>query len=154
MSTRILFPALAFFLFINNAFSQITIEQCQEKARANYPLVNQYGLIEKSREFNLSNAAKAWLPQVSLNAKATWQSEVIELPFTMPGIGEMDQDQYQATIEISQTLWDGGATHARKEMYEASAEIDKQKYEVDLYAIRERVNQLYFGILFLKACFI
>jgi len=150
MSTRILFPALAFFLFINNAFSQITIEQCQEKARANYPLVNQYGLIEKSREYNLSNAAKAWLPQVSMNAKATWQSDVTELPFTMPGIGEMDKDQYQATIEISQTLWDGGATRARKEMYEASAEIEKQKYEVDLYTIRERVNQLYFGIIFLN----
>ncbi|MDX9932458.1 MAG: TolC family protein [Bacteroidales bacterium] len=150
MSTRILFPALAFFLFINNAFSQITIEQCQEKARANYPLVNQYGLIEKSREFNLSNAAKAWLPQVSLNAKATWQSEVIELPFTMPGIGEMDQDQYQATIEISQTLWDGGATRARSAMYKASADIENQKYEVDMYALQERINQLYFGILLLN----
>lgn len=150
MSTRILFPALAFFLFVSNAFAQITLEQCHEKARANYPLVNQYGLIEKSKEYNLSNAAKAWLPQVSMNAKATWQSEVTELPFTMPDIGEMDKDQYQATIEISQTLWDGGATRARKEMYEASAEIEKQKYEVDLYSIRERVNQLYLGILLLN----
>ncbi|HPE99566.1 MAG TPA: TolC family protein [Bacteroidales bacterium] len=150
MSTRLLFLLLLCTVLSYTSHAQLTPEQCYEKARANYPLVNQYGLIEKSESYNLSNAARAWLPQVSLSAKATWQSEVIELPFTMPGIGEMDQDQYQATLEVSQILWDGGSTSARSAMYKASADIEKQKYEVDMYALQERINQLYFGILLLN----
>ncbi|HCB63227.1 MAG: transporter [Bacteroidetes bacterium GWF2_43_63] len=150
MSTRLLLLLLLIASIPATSHAQLTLEQCYEKARNNYPLVSQYGLIEKSEAYNLSNAAKAWLPQLSFSAKATWQSEVIELPFTMPGVGEMDHDQYQATLELSQTVWDGGATGARREMYKASSELEKQKYEVDLYTIKERVNQLYFGILLLN----
>ena len=36
-------------------FAQLSIEACYEKARANYPLIKQYGLIEKTKEYNLSN---------------------------------------------------------------------------------------------------
>jgi len=150
MSTRLLFLLLLCAMLSYTSHAQLTPEQCYEKARAQYPLVQQYGLIEKSESYNLSNAAKAWLPQVSFSAKATWQSEVVELPFTMPGIGEADKDQYQAAIEVSQTLWDGGSTSARSAMYKASADIEKQKYEVDMYALQERINQLYFGILLLN----
>jgi len=150
MSTRLLLLLLLIASIPATSHAQLTLEQCYEKARNNYPLVSQYGLIEKSEAFNLSNAAKAWLPQISFSAKATWQSEVIELPFTMPGVGEMDHDQYQATLELSQTVWDGGATSARREMYKASSELEKQKFEVDMYTLQERVNQLYFGILLLN----
>jgi len=153
---------LIFTLFITiQTFSQLSIEECYEKARANYPLVKQYGLIELARDYNFSNAAKAWLPQVQLSAKASYQSDVTKIPINfsqipIPQLAAMDipelsKDQYGATIEVSQTLWDGGATEARRKVIAASAEAEKADLEVSLYAVKERVNQLFFGILMCDA---
>ena len=95
--------------------AQYTIDLCQEKARNNYPLIRQYGLIENSRDYNLKNAGTAYLPQVSFQVKASYQSEAIELPFSIPGITmpSFDKDQYSAVVQIDQTIWDGGATSAK-----------------------------------------
>ena len=68
-------------------FAQLSIEACYEKARANYPLIKQYGLIEKTKEYNLSNAAKGYLPQVTFSAQATYQSDVTEIPIDLDAIG-------------------------------------------------------------------
>jgi len=130
----------------------LSIKTCQESARNNYPLVKQFGLIEKTAEYNISNANKAYLPQLNLTAKATYQSEVTRLPITIPGImiPELTKDQYQAAVEVSQLLWDGGVIKAQKKSIQASIEAEKQKLEVDLYALNERVNQLFFGIILLN----
>ncbi len=141
--------------------SGITLDSCRIKARNNYPLIKQYGLIEKTRDYNLSTVSKAWLPQVSLGVRATYQSDVTEIPaalcnaisaitgqpFSMPSL---HKDQYQAVVEVNQLIWDGGILSSQKKSMEASAEIDKQKTEVDLYALNDRIHQLYFGILLLK----
>jgi len=142
-------------------FAQLSIEACYEKARANYPLVKQYGLIEQARDFNLSNAAKAWLPQVQLSAKATYQSDVTKIPIDfsqipIPGMADMkipdlSRDQYGATIEITQTLWDGGISEAKRNIINANAIAEKADLEVNLYTLKERVNQLFFGILLCEA---
>jgi len=141
------------FLFFNVLiFSQeITLNGCLEKARENYPLIKQYGLIEKTLEYNLSNAGKAYLPQLSLNARATYQSEVVSLPASIPiTIPQLSKDQYAATLDVNQVLWDGGVTSAQKVNIKASAAAEKQKLEVDLFALNERVVNLFFGILLLN----
>jgi outer membrane protein TolC len=130
--------------------AQLTIDQCQEKARQNYPQIKQFALIEKSAEYHLSNAGKANLPQVTLSAKATYQSDAIHLTLPLPsGTVSIQQgkDQYQAVAEVTQTLYDGGITSTQKKIARANAETDKQKLEVELYALRDRVNQLFFGCL-------
>lgn len=151
-------------LFLMLCFTQlsgITLDSCRIKARNNYPLIKQYGLIEKTRDYNLSTVSKAWLPQVTLGMKATYQSDVTEIPaslgnaisaitgqpFSMPSL---DKDQYQAAVEVNQLIWDGGIISSQKRSMEASAEIDKQKTEIDLYALNERIHQLYFGIMLLN----
>ena len=93
-----------------------------------------------------------YLPQVSLTAKASYQSDVTEIPVALPGIDirGIRKDQYQAMLQLDQVVWDGGNIRARKEVTRATSEVDKQKLEVDMYAINERVNQLFFGILLLK----
>lgn len=58
------------------AQERITLGECYEWAHANYPQIRQYGLIEQTERYNLSNAAKGWMPQLSVNAKATYQSDV------------------------------------------------------------------------------
>jgi outer membrane protein TolC len=130
----------------------ITLDICQQKARELYPLTKQFGLIEKTSEYNIANANKAWLPQVNFTAKATYQSETTKLPISIPNviIPELTKDQYNAALDVSQTIWDGGVVKAQKNIIKAQAESEKQKLEVDLYMLKERVNQLYFGILLLN----
>ena len=65
---------------------ELTLEECQQQAQAHYPLIKRYGLIEKTKEYNISNAGKGYLPQVSLSAKASYQSDVTEIPVDLPGI--------------------------------------------------------------------
>jgi outer membrane protein TolC len=153
------------FLFLS--FSIITFGQtlnldtCQKRARENYPLLKQYGLIEKTADYNLSNANKAYLPQVSLLAKATYQSDVTAIPENLGQVltqlsGQpvsfpvLSKDQYQAALEVNQLVWDGGVVNAQKKMIKASSEAEKQKLEVDLYALNDRINNLFFGIMLIK----
>ncbi|GHT64565.1 transporter [Bacteroidia bacterium] len=132
-----------------NAFPQLTIEKCQEKARNNYPLIKKYNLIEQSKDYNLSNAQKAYLPQLQVSAKATYQSDVVKIPVQIPGldIPALHKDQYMAVAEANQLLWDGGVVQSQKRIVKANSEVEKKQLEVELYAIEERVNQLFFGIL-------
>lgn len=139
-------------------FAQLSIEACYEKARANYPLIKQYGLIEKTKEYNLSNAAKGYLPQVTFSAQATYQSDVTEIPIDLDAIGltgvkipSVSQDQYKMELALSQTLWDGGAIRSERKALRTQAEVDQRDMDVNMYTINERVNQLYFGVLLADA---
>ena len=137
---------------------QLTIEECYRKAQANYPLIKQYGLIEKTKEYNLENAGRGYLPQVKFSAQATYQSDVTEFSFDagqlgIPGlrIPTVDRDQYRMEIGIEQAIWDGGAIRSQKEILQAEAEAGRKSTDVDLYAVNGRVNQLFFGILLADA---
>ena len=136
-----------------DAFAGITVEECREKARNNYPLIKKYSLIEQSKDYSISNAQKAYLPQLQVSAKVTYQSSVIEIPLKISGldIPALHKDQYMAVAEANQLLWDGGAVQSQKRIVEARYEVEKKQLEVELYAIEEQVNQLFFGILLFDA---
>lgn len=132
-------------------FGQVTIEECYLLARENYPLVRQYELIRQSEGYDVGNASKSWLPQFSLSGRATWQSEVTRIPIDLPGydIPALSKDQYQILAEVSQVIWDGGAAKASKASARAEGEASRAQYEVDMYALRQRIDDLYFGVLLL-----
>lgn len=140
---------LFFLLFVFVNAQAITVESCQDAARANYPLIKQYRLIEQTANYNVSNANKGYLPQLTLSAKGTLQSDAISITVAGNKMTQ-DKDQYQAVLEASQVIWDGGVIKAQKQINAAGSEIEKKKLEVDLFALNERVNQLYFGILLLN----
>ena len=125
------------------ASAQLTLEECQRKAQDNYPLVTQYQLIRLSEEYSLANAAKGNLPQISLNATT--------LPFEVPGVSfrGMPKDQYQVMVEVRQNLWDGGIIRNRKKQISAASEEATRQLDVSMYAVNERVNEVFFGILLL-----
>ena len=143
--------SFSFLLYVAGAYAQITLEECQRKTQDNYPLVHQYGLVEKTKEYNLENAAKGYLPQFALSAKASYQSDVTEIPAKLPGVDlkGLSKDQYQVMLELQQKIWDGGGIRMQKKQTIAEAEVEKEKLNVDMYALNDRVNDLYFGILLL-----
>jgi len=143
--------SLSFLLFVSGMYAQITLEECQRKTQENYPLVHQYGLVEKTKEYNLENAAKGYLPQFALSAKASYQSDVTELPVKIPGVElkRLPKDQYQVMLELQQKIWDGGGIRMQKKQTIAEADVEKEKLNVDMYSLNSRVNDLYFGILLL-----
>lgn len=138
----------AFFILplLAQAQTTLSIDSCYALARRNYPLTKQFGLIEKTKEYSISNANKAFLPQISLTAIGGY---VMGLPsFAAPGeTAESHNAQFIGIGQINQTLWDGGATRTKKNIASATAEVDKSNLEVNLRSMRDRVNQLYFGIL-------
>ncbi len=146
-----IFCTVLFTLLSFTIYGQLTIQDCYEKARVNYPQIKVYGLIGQSKEYNLTNASKGYLPQFSLSAKATYQTEVTEIPISIPGVDipTINKDQYQAVAEVNQTIWDGGVIKSQKERIEADYEVERNQYEVDMYALNERINDIFFGILML-----
>ena len=101
-----------------------TLEECQQAAERNYPLIQQYGLIEKTTELTMANIQKGWLPQISASAQATLQSDVTAFPdqimkvYQQMGIDMqgLRKDQYRVGIDIQQTVFDGGTIRSQKEI--------------------------------------
>ena len=133
--------------------SDLTLEQCYDSARANYPVIRQFDLLERTEQFTLENIKRSFLPQLNLSARVSWQSDVTKLPFEMPGmnIEWMEQDQYQLVLELKQLVYDGGMVRARREWQKARTAADRQQAEVELYALHQRIDQVYFGILLQNA---
>lgn len=138
--------SLCFLLFAtigNINAQQITLDQCNEMATQNYPLIKQYSLIEKSKEYTISNANKAYLPQVSITAIEGY----VFGDFPSMGTGDDSKFKFIGLGQINQTIWDGGATKTQKNIIKTSSDADKASIDVSMYELRSRVNQLYFGIL-------
>ncbi len=127
----------------------LTIEDCYQLAKENYPLVKQRELITKSKEFSIQNIANGLLPQINFMGQATYQSAVTKIPIKVPGmdVPELSKDQYKVYGEVTQSIYDGGLIKEQKKLQEANSAVEEQKLEVDLYTLKERINQLFFGAL-------
>lgn len=126
----------------------LTIDSCYARAQRNYPLIKQYDLIGKTKDYTISNANKAWLPQLSITGIGAYIISglpTISIPYSQPV--EKKDLQFIGIGQLNQTIWDGGATHTQKEVAKASAAAEKASVDVAMFEIRERINQLFFGIL-------
>ena len=138
--------------------AQVTLEQCVAQARDNYPLIRQYGLLERTRDVNLSDINKSWLPQINLYGQGSVQNETPSFPESLSGlvsrsgtpVSGLDEWQYKVGADISQPLWDGGTSKARRRVERAQDTERQAAADVRLYAVRQRVEDLYFGILLLE----
>jgi outer membrane protein TolC len=137
------------FLSAAKAQSTLTINEVYALARKNYPLIKQRGLLAKTKEYSVSNAAKGYLPALSVNGQATYQSAVTAFPLTLPGFKapQVSKDQYKIFGELDQVIYDGGVIKNQEQTAEANEVIQQQSLEVELYALYDRVNQLFFGAL-------
>ena len=130
------------------AHAQTTLDECIGWAYDNYPQIKEMSLIEMTKGIDLKNAAYAWLPHLNISGKATWQSEVVEIPMDIPGMDiNIPHDQYGLTAEFTQQIWDGGTSRSQKELAEAGAEVKKTQLETNLWSIRSRVQNVFLGII-------
>ena len=135
-----------------------TLEECQQAAERNYPLIRQYGLIEKTTALTVANIRKGWLPQVSAQAQATYQSDVTawpdEMKTMMTGMGidmkGLKKDQYRVGVDVQQTVFDGFAIKNQQRIAREQGNVQSAQTEVSLYAVRRRVNEMYFSLLMLE----
>jgi outer membrane protein TolC len=125
---------------------------CHDSAEMNFPLANQKEKYRQLSELQQQNMQSNYLPTLNFNAKATYQSEVVGFKIGIPGIDvpEMPKEQYSANVEIKQLIYDGGNIKAAQKVNEQSAAINIQKVEVDIFKIKEQINQLYFNCLLLQ----
>jgi outer membrane protein TolC len=144
---------LIFCLFFSQLASAqtITLEQVQQKARQQYPLLKQKDLIQQVKDINIENLRKGFLPQVSVSGQATYQSEVttVKIPFPGVSIEPLSKDQYKVVADVNQMIYDGGLLKQQTAFQKMNAEVEEQKIEVELYKLTDRINQLYLGILFI-----
>ena len=137
------------------ATAQTTLYDCQKWAAENYPLLKRYELLLATTDYTVANINKGWLPQLSAGAQATLQSDVMSLPDGLKSIMSqagynvkgLKKDQYKVAIDVSQTIYDGGSIKAAKQAARAEGEAKARQNDVDMFAIRDRVNNLFFGIL-------
>ncbi|MGE5383545.1 MAG: TolC family protein [Omnitrophica WOR_2 bacterium] len=156
-SSKTFSPLLLLLILISTSLvaqqNNLTLKTCQELAMKNYPLVSNLELVKLSGDYSVSNVKSAYLPQISVNGQYTIQSDVTQLPLKLPNIiiPEISKNQYKAYAEVTQLVYDGGTVKNQKENVIAQSKIEEENLNVELYKIKERINQLYFGILLLKS---
>lgn len=135
-----------------------TLEECQQAAEKNYPLIKQYGLIDKTTQLTVKNIQKGWLPQVTASAQATYQSAVTAWPESMQTMYQqmglsmkgLRKDQYKIGVDLQQTIYDGGAISSQRNIAQQEGKVQEVQMETNLYQVRRRVNEMYFSLLLLN----
>lgn len=129
--------------------AQLTLEDCYKLALQNYPSVKQRALIAKTADYTVENIQKGYLPQLNINGQAAYQSAVTALPIKIPGVAipALSKDQYKLYGELDQVVYDGGEIKQQKQLEKTNEAVSEQQLEADLYQLKDRVNQLFFGVL-------
>jgi outer membrane protein TolC len=127
----------------------LTLEQCYQWTQEQYPLTVQKQLVQQVSQLNLKNVQSEFLPQVDLQAQATYQSDVTQIPIRLPemAVPTLSKDQYRAIVQVQQLIYDGNAVEYRKKLLQSATAVEAQKLDVELYALKNRINSLYFALL-------
>ena len=151
MKQKVLFIGMWLgFVSVGHTQSTLTLDECYRQAETHSPQAGQTRLIQEATELQLKLLNRNFMPQSRLNGQATWQSDVTSVPIKLPNfeISPPPKDQYKLTLDVTQSIWDGGTIQKQKAVAVANQLADQQKVTVDLYQLREQVSSLYFGALF------
>ena len=141
------------FLFLvsfTNAQQKITLDDCYALVNKNYPIAKQTELLQQKSGFEIESLNKGKLPKIDLNGQATYQSAVTGLPISLPNVTPLNKDQYRATLDVNQLLYNGGMIDANSKLKESQTKTQQQQVSVNLYQIKTKINQLYFSVLLVQ----
>ncbi|HWC52955.1 MAG TPA: TolC family protein, partial [Chitinophagaceae bacterium] len=139
-----------FSIFNLQAQQSLSLQQAYDLAQKNYPLIKQRELLKQTTGLTIDNLNKGYLPQFSLGGQATYQSEVTTIDVPIPGFkfNPPSKDQYKILADLNQVIYDGGVIKQQKNIQQMNEEVNQQKIEVDLYTIKDRINQLFLGVIY------
>ncbi|MFT5754963.1 MAG: outer membrane protein TolC, partial [Flavobacterium sp.] len=143
---------LLFFITISNAQQKLTIEECYALVDKNYPLAKQNQLLQQRANYETKALNKAKLPTIGLNAQATYQSAVTQFPISLPNvtINPLNKDQYRATVDVNQLLYNGGIIDANVQLKGVQTKVQQQQVAVNLYPLKSKVNYYFMSVLLLQ----
>jgi outer membrane protein TolC len=152
---RLAFTLLSIFIVIS--VNAQTLEECRRLAREHYPEIKQYNLISLTEQYNLSNAARGWIPQILIAGQATYQNATTAYPDAFKALLQangidaegLQKEQYRVAVDISQNIWDGGESKVKRAIASAEAAEQRSQVDVNLNQLQSRVDALYFSILLL-----
>ena len=146
----------AFPVSAQTASRQYTLDSCYVLARDNYPMMKQYGIIQKLGELSARDALSVYVPQITLGGEAAYYSDVVAFPdkieelfsqFAGMDFEGLKNDQYKVLLDINQNIWDGGYSGAKKQAAIAEAQVSAMETATELYKLKSKVTEVYFGIL-------
>ena len=152
---RLAFTLLSIFIVIS--VNAQTLDECRRFAREHYPEIKQYNLISLTEQYNLSNAARGWIPQILIAGQATYQNATTAYPDAFKALLQangidaegLQKEQYRVAVDISQNIWDGGESKVKRAIASAEAAEQRSQVDVSLNQLQSRVDALYFSILLL-----
>jgi outer membrane protein TolC len=151
-----------FFIFLSvTVWSQTTdsvsLQQCYVAALKAQPLNQNADLYSKLSDMNVKSFGTAWLPTITLAGQATWQSDVTKVDISLPpqlassvNFPSPSKEQYKATVELRQTIYDGGLTKNRKQVEIKDGMLNILQVSVDASKVKETINNLYFSYILSK----
>lgn len=140
---------LAFLSLLQTApKDSVSLSECYRLAKKNYPLSKNLALQDKVTALNADVAGTGYYPQINVSGQATYQSEVTS--FSLPGPGgppPVSKDQYEAALDVTQVIFNGGRVGAKQDLERAKGRRKKNQTRVDMHKVRSQVDQVYYGIL-------
>src|SRR5947207_2301577 len=132
--------------------SRLTLSQAYDLAEKNYPVTRQKDLVRQTEDITVENLRRGYLPQPTLSGQATYQSDVTGIDISLPGIKIQSpaKDQYKVLADVNQVVYDGGLIKQQQKATQLNTEVEEQKIEVELYKLKDRINEIYLGVLFLE----
>jgi len=149
---RWLLPLMVFSNLVSaQTIDRLTLPQTYDLAQKNYPVIKQKELVKQTANITIENLGKGYLPQFTMNGQATYQSDVTGFNISLGGINIQapDKDQYKVLADLNQLIYDGGVIRQQKVAAQLDADVQQQQVEVELYQLKDRVNQVYLSVLFL-----
>jgi outer membrane protein TolC len=148
----LLFIILSVMIGFGQVSDTVTLEYCYKLAQKNYPMARQVELLGKSNELRIRNLNKSYLPQLNLNGNVSLQSEVTDVKISLPanfqaiGMPPLSKDWYKLTLDVNQSIYDGNLTNYQKKIENSYLQTDEKNIQIELYKIKDRINQVYFSI--------
>ncbi|WP_165731704.1 TolC family protein [Polaribacter sp. 20A6] len=146
----ILITVLSFSAF---AQERLTLNDCYNLVETNYPLIKQHELLKKQHQLDTEIISNSKLPQINLDAQATYQSDVIEIPIPNANIDPLNKDQYKASLSVNQLIYNGGLTAANLKVKKAQLKTKQKQVDSNIYQLKAQINQLYFSVLLTEETF-
>jgi len=144
---KIVFILILAINFSSISQEKVTLNDCYDLLKTNYPLVKQHQLLANQNKIDKTIISNAKLPQFSLDAQIIYQSDVIAFPLEMAGITPLNNDQYRATFSVNQLIFNGGLIAANLKIKEGQLKTKQKQVDAGIYQLKTQINQLYFSIL-------